>query len=157
MSKQHRYEIELNWLGNKGIGTANYRAYGRDHVLRSGDKPEIAGSSDPSFRGDRERWSPEDLLVASLSACHQLWYLHLCAEAGVVVTAYEDRAEGLMNEDATGERQFVRVTLRPRVTLAVGSDPDAALELHRAASEKCFVARSMNFPVEHEPVVVVEG
>jgi organic hydroperoxide reductase OsmC/OhrA len=156
MSKHHRYEIELRWLGNQGAGTANYRAYGRDHELRCGNKPAIAGSSDPSFRGDRDRWNPEDLLIASLSACHQLWYLHLCAATGVVVVAYEDRAEGLMLEESTGEGQFVRVTLRPRVTISAASDPAAALALHHAASEKCFVARSMNFPVEHQPIIELE-
>ena len=47
----------------------------------------IAGSADPAFRGDRTRYNPEDLLVASLAACHMLWYLHLAADAGVVVVA----------------------------------------------------------------------
>ena len=155
VGKQHRYEIHLRWTGNEGTGTSSYRAYGRAHELSVEGKPAIPGSSDPSFRGDPARWNPEELLVASLSACHQLWYLHLCATAGVVVTAYEDRAEGVMVEEPGGAGQFTGVVLRPHVTVAPGSDTAKALALHHAASEMCFIARSMNFPVAHEPSVTV--
>jgi organic hydroperoxide reductase OsmC/OhrA len=151
--KQHSYEIELRWIGNRGTGTSSYRAYDRDHELRAASKAPIAGSSDPQFRGDARRWSPEDLLVASLSACHQLWYLHLCAEAGVVVVAYEDRARGTMVEEPGGEGRFVGVVLRPRVTVTPESDITTAERLHHEAHAKCFIARSMNFPVTHEPKI----
>jgi organic hydroperoxide reductase OsmC/OhrA len=86
-NRQHRYSVTLRWTGNLGRGTADYRAYARTHELRAPGKPVLAGSADPGFRGDADRWNPEELLVASLSACHQLWYLHLAAEAGLVVTA----------------------------------------------------------------------
>jgi organic hydroperoxide reductase OsmC/OhrA len=153
--KQHRYRVDLKWTGNKGSGTGGYAAYERSHELRTGSKPMLPGSSDPGFRGDASRWNPEELLVASLSACHQLWYLHLCAVNHVIVTAYEDAAEGVMAEEADGAGQFVSVTLRPRVTITAGSDSAKAQSLHHEASEKCFIARSMNFPVGHEPTVVV--
>lgn len=153
--KQHRYQILTRWTGNEGTGTSSYKAYSRAHELGAEGKPPIAGSSDPSFRGDRTRWNPEELLVASLSACHQLWYLHLCAAAKIVVTAYEDRAEGVMVEEPGGAGQFVGVVLRPHVTLAPGSDGAKALALHHRASEMCFIARSMNFPVTHEPDITV--
>ena len=149
-TRQHRYQVELEWTGNQGSGTSSYRSYQRAYALRSPGKATIAGSSDPAFRGDETRWNPEDLLVGSLAACHQLWYLHLCAEAGVIVTAYQDQAEGFLDE-ATG--RFVRVVLRPRVTLAAGSNEALALRLHHDAGEKCFIARSVNFPVLHEPSV----
>ena len=84
----------------------------------------------------------------SLAACHKLWYLHLCAEAGVVVTAYVDDATGIMEESADGGGQFVEVTLKPRVSLAPGSDAAKALSLHHEAHSKCFIARSVNFPVQ---------
>lgn len=151
----HSYTVHLRWTGDRGEGTAGYRAYGRDHELSAGERPPIAGSSDPAFRGDAARWSPEDLLVASLSACHQLWYLHLCADAGVVVTAYEDEAEGVMRMAADGGGAFERVTLRPRVTLAAGADAQRAQALHAEAARLCFIARSVAFPVEHAPVVEV--
>lgn len=122
---------------------------------RIAGKPTIAGSSDPHFRGDVDRWNPEELLVASLSACHQLWYLHLCSDAGIAVTAYEDHAEGIMIEEAGGTGRFSQVVLRPQVTLANGSDAAKALSLHHAAGRKCFIARSVNFPVPHEPRVTV--
>lgn len=153
--KPHAYRVHLNWTGNQGVGTASYKAYSRNHELHADGKPPINGSSDPSFRGDASRWNPEELLVASLSACHQLWYLHLCAIAGIVVTAYEDEAEGLMAEEADGSGQFVRVVLRPRVTLAPGSDGERARALHNAAHEKCFLARSVRFAVSHEPTIIV--
>lgn len=151
MAKEHRYETVLNWTGNRGEGTASYRGYDRDHDLAAAGKPPIPGSSDPAFRGDPARWNPEELLVASLSACHQLWYLHLCATAGIVVTAYEDRAEGVMVEEANGAGQFSTVVLRPLVTVAPGSDTDKALTLHHEAHAMCFIARSVNFAVTHEP------
>ena len=114
--------------------------------------PSRVPQTQPS-QGDRTRWSPEDLLVASLSACHKLWYLHLCAEAGVVVDAYVDEAIGVMEESADGSGQFVEVTLRPRVILAPGSDKAKAQSLHHQAHSKCFIARSVNFPVLCEPVI----
>jgi organic hydroperoxide reductase OsmC/OhrA len=116
----------------------------------------IPGSSDPAFRGDAARWNPEELLVAALSACHKLSYLHLCAVAGVVVVAYVDQAEGVMEETADGAGSFQQVILRPKVTVAAGSDMVKARELHDAAHAKCFIARSVNFPVQHEPEILAE-
>ena len=150
--KQHRYEIALTRTGNRGVGTASYRSYGRDYEIRSGAKPVLAGSSDPAYRGDAARWNPEELLLAALSACHQLWYLHLCADAGVTVLGYEDRAEGWITEDEAGAGQFTRVLLHPHGVLAPGVDETRALALHHEAHAKCLIARSMNFPVAHEPV-----
>ena len=151
--KQHRYAVRVVWEGNRGEGTASYRAYDRAHSIAAGAKPPIAGSSDPSFRGDPARWNPEELLLASLSACHELWYLGLCASAGVIVTAYVDDAEGLMIEEADGAGQFTAVTLRPRVEIAAGSDAALALDLHHKAHEMCFIARSVNFPVTVEALI----
>jgi len=151
--RRHRYVVTVEWTGNTGTGTSAYRAYERCHEISdgSGTRPPIPGSSDPLFRGDPTRWNPEQLLVASLSACHKLWYLHLCADAGIVVTQYVDCAEGEMVEDATGGGRFTRVVLRPAVTLAPGSDVERARSLHALAHERCFIASSVNFPVEHEP------
>jgi organic hydroperoxide reductase OsmC/OhrA len=154
MPKTHRYSVTVAWTGNTGAGTSDYRRYERRHEISAGDlKPVIPGSSDPAFRGDPSRWNPEELLVASLSACHKLWYLHLCAVAGIVVVSYVDRAEGLMREDAGGSGRFERVTLRPEVAVAPGSDLSKARELHALAHAKCFIANSVNFPVQHEPKV----
>jgi organic hydroperoxide reductase OsmC/OhrA len=154
--REHKYFATVRWTGNRGEGTADYRAYARDHVVEAEGKPPIAGSSDPHFRGDAARWNPEELLVASLSACHQLWYLHLCAEAGIVVSAYEDRAEGVMVEQADGGGAFVRVTLHPHVTIQRG-DAQLARELHQRAHALCFIARSVNFPVACEPEIETES
>lgn len=153
MSRRHTYRATVVWTGNRGTGTSHYRAYGRDHELRAAGKPPIPGSSDPLYRGDADRWNPEELQVAALSACHELWYLHLCAEAGVVVVAYEDAAEGVMVEESDGAGQFERVTLRPRVTIAADSDAETARRLHQEAHAKCFLARSMNFEVTCAPEI----
>lgn len=153
--KQHHYDVRVTWTGNEGSGTASHRGYSRAHRIEAPGKVPIQGSSDPSFRGDPTRWNPEELLVASLSACHKLWYLGLCAGAGVVVTAYEDNAGGAMLEQADGAGQFTSVVLRPRVTLAAGSDLEKARALHHQAHEMCFIARSMNFPVSHEPELLI--
>jgi organic hydroperoxide reductase OsmC/OhrA len=153
MARRHSYAVTVTWTGNTGKGTTGYRAYERSYDISVAGKPTIPGSSDPSFRGDRARWNPEELLVASLSACHKLWYLHLCSEAGVVVEAYVDEAVGVMEESSDGAGQFVEVTLRPRVSVAPGSDKAKANSLHQAAHSKCFVARSVNFPVACEPII----
>ncbi len=155
MSKLHTYRATVRWTGNLGTGTSSYRAYARAHAIEAPGKPTIAGSSDPAVRGDAAAWNPEELLVASLAACHQLWYLHLAAVNGIVVKAYADAAEGTMREEADGSGRFTRVVLRPEVTIAPGGDVEKARTLHREAHEKCFVANSVNFPVECEPEIVV--
>lgn len=149
---EHKYHVNVEWIGNRGTGTTGYRAYGRDHTIRSGEKPEISGSSDPAFLGDARRWNPEDLLVASASACHKLWYLHLCSDAGIAVLAYVDNAEGTMHDDARGGR-FSEIVLRPRVTIRAGDDAEKAARLHHAAHEQCYVANSVNFPIRCEAVI----
>jgi organic hydroperoxide reductase OsmC/OhrA len=151
----HRYELTVVWIGDRGEGTTNYRAYGRDHEVKVEGKPTIRGSSDPAFRGDAERWNPEELLVAALSQCHLLAYLHLCAVSDVVVTAYEDRPEGVMTESEDGGGYFTEVTLRPTVIVTDESMTEAALELHSRAHELCFIASSVNFPVTHQPAIHV--
>jgi organic hydroperoxide reductase OsmC/OhrA len=157
--RAHHYEIEVEWVGNQGSGTSGYRDYARDHLIHDpeGLRPDIPGSSDPNFRGSTDRWNPEQLLLASVSACHKLWYLHLCAVNQVVVTAYVDRAEGWMAEAPSGGGRFTRALLKPHVRIAAGSDPDKARALHHDANAQCFVANSLNFPVEHQPVIEVEG
>jgi organic hydroperoxide reductase OsmC/OhrA len=148
----HTYQVRVEWTGNRGTGTSGYRAYGREHTISADGKPDIPGSSDPAFRGNADRWNPEDLLVASASACHKLWYLHLCAVAGVVVQGYVDEAVGTMVEDEQGGR-FTRITLRPRVTIRAGDDAALAARLHHDAHAKCYVANSVNFPIECEPSI----
>jgi organic hydroperoxide reductase OsmC/OhrA len=155
-SRQHYYHVSLAWTGNESAGAVSFQNHNRDFSLSVTGKPSISGSSDPAFRGDSRRWNPEELLIASLSACHQLWYLGLCAASGIVVTAYEDEAEGVMAEEKpNGAGQFVEVILRPRVTLAQGSDQLVAEMLHQAAHEKCFISRSVNFPVTYAPLIKV--
>jgi organic hydroperoxide reductase OsmC/OhrA len=151
--KQHYYETPTKWTGNTGEGTKTYRGYSRDYVIKAEGKPEIPGSSDPAFRGDPSRYNPEDLLVASLSSCHMLWYLHLCATNQITVVAYEDIAEGVMAEREDGGGEFVSVRLRPRVTIGAG-DQELASKLHHEAHEKCFIANSVKFPVDVEPEFV---
>jgi organic hydroperoxide reductase OsmC/OhrA len=154
--RSHRYRTFLTWIG--AAAGAPFRRHNRAYRITAGDKPPIEGSSDPIFRGDGARWNPEDLLVASLSACHQLWYLGLCAAEGIEVLAYEDAAEGTMIEESSGGAgQFAEVVLRPRVTVASGADIPRAEALHAVAHEKCFIARSVNFPVHHEAMVQASG
>lgn len=151
--KTHSYATTLHWTGNKGEGTASYRAYSRNHEISGAGKPAtIPGSSDPHFRGDAACYNPEELLVASLSACHMLSYLHLCAVNNVVVTAYEDRATGTMEERPDGSGALIEVVLHPLVTITEGSDREKAQALHKDAHHLCFIANSVNFPVRTEPV-----
>ncbi len=146
--KQHSYEVRMEWTGNQGKGTQSYAGYKRDHRILVDGKPEILGSSDAAFRGDPSRYSPEDLLVASLSACHMLWYLHLCAVNGISVIEYRDDASGVMAENQDGSGEFTTVTLNPKVTVDRSADQARATALHHEAHELCFIARSVRFPVE---------
>lgn len=152
MAQQHTYEVVVTWTGNLGTGTSGYRHYSRNHEVAADGPGVLVGSSDPTFRGDKARWNPEQLLVASLAQCHMLWYLHLCADAGVVVTAYVDQPVGTMVTTAEGGR-FTEVVLRPRVTVTSPDMVETATRLHADAHRACFIASSVNFPVRHEPTV----
>ena len=153
----HDYRATVTWTGNTGLGTASYSSYSRDHEVRAADRPPILGSSDPAFRGDTARYSPEELLVSAISACHMLWYLHLSASSGLTVTAYTDEAVGEMSEHSDGSGEFQLVTLRPRVELAAPGDLNLAQELHRRAHRLCFIARSVNFEVLCQPEVTIRA
>jgi organic hydroperoxide reductase OsmC/OhrA len=150
----HSYATEVTWTGNTGEGTATYRSYRRTCSVSAAGKPSIAGSSDPHFRGDADRWNPEELLVAALSQCHLLAFLHEAAKAGVVVVAYTDAATGTMRQEGEGGR-MTEVVLHPVVT--VTGDAEKCAELHDRAHAHCFIANSVNFPVRHEPVTRAGG
>jgi len=153
VSRIHTYTLTVRWTGDRGTGTSGYRAYGRTHEVTAPGLPPLPGSADPAFRGEPDRWNPELLLVAALSQCHLLWYLHLCADAGVVVTGYTDEPSGLMAQDNDGGGRFTQVTLRPRVTVAAADMVERAVALHEPAHQRCFIANSVNFPVEVQPDV----
>lgn len=154
MNLDHSYSISLRWTGNRGSGTSGYRAYGREHVVSAAGKHDIEGSSDPVFHGNKDRWNPEELLLAALTQCHLLSYLHVAASAGVTVVAYTDDSVGTMIQTTDGGGRFTEVTLRPTVTVADAGQIELARSLHERASEKCFIAASMNFPVRHEPRIL---
>jgi organic hydroperoxide reductase OsmC/OhrA len=154
MKGAHHYSLTVKWTGNRGQGTTGYADYDRSHTISITNKPNISGSSDTAFRGDNTKHNPEDMLVASLSTCHMLWYLHLCADAGIIVTDYTDNATGTMVESPTGGGRFTEVTLHPIVTITDASKIDKANELHKKANEKCFISNSVNFPVRHEPTCI---
>ena len=158
-NSHHEYKVTLKWTGDRGYGTLDYKSYERSHTISVGNKSDIAGSSDPSFRGDKTKHNPEELFLASLSSCHMLWYLHLCAEAGVIVVAYEDKATGTMVETLDGGGHFTAVILNPEVIVTDALMVEKANALHKKANELCFIARSVNFPVHHNPAceVVVQG
>ncbi|WP_027660285.1 OsmC family protein [Salinispora fenicalii] len=155
MNRTHTYEIATTWTGDRGRGTADYRAYDRSYDTVSPGRPLLTGSADPAFRGDPRQWNPELLLVASLSQCHLLWYLHLCAVNDVVVVDYHDAAHGTMREDDTAAARFTDVLLRPQVTVTHASMVERATALHAEANDRCFIAASVSFPVRHEARIVV--
>jgi organic hydroperoxide reductase OsmC/OhrA len=155
MAHLHRYQATTTWTGNSGQGTREYKSYDRNHNINIEGKNVLECSSDPSFRGDPSRHNPEELLVASLSGCHMLWYLHLCSVNGVVVMKYVDEATGVMEENQDGSGQFTEVLLRPQVTVTDRSMIGKANALHHEASTMCFIARSVKFPVKHHPVTTV--
>lgn len=156
MDADHRFVASLTWTGNRGSGTAGYRAYGRDHVVSVDGKPAILGSAARAFHGDVDRWNPEEMLIAALAQCHLLSYLYVAVANGIVVESYDDRAEGVLVTGADGGGRFREVVLRPVVTISAG-DPELARRIHADAEGLCFIASSVNFPVRHEPTIVVAG
>ncbi len=144
--KSHAYRTTINWTGNSGAGTRSYRSYDRSYIVAAPGKTPFAGSADPAFLGAPDLYNPEELLVAAVSACHMLWYLHLCAVNDIVVVAYHDAATATMTLDDGGRGAIDGVTLNPEITIAEG-DLDRARQLHDTAHEHCFIARSVRFPV----------
>lgn len=154
--KTHNYTAFIDWTGSRRTGTTDYKNYDRDYSIRiDGKQQVIRGSADSAFLGDPHRFNPEELLLASLSSCHMLWYLHLCADNGIVVLDYSDSVNGSMIEYPDGGGKFEKVILRPIVTVKSEEMVEIAKSLHTEANKKCFIANSCNFPVEHEAVVNV--
>lgn len=156
MNRSHNYKLSIKWDGNKGKGTSDYKAYGREYSILIDDKETLHGSADPTFRGDKTKYNPEDMLVAALSSCHMLSYFHVCTLGGVVVVDYVDHATGLMETLPDGSGRFIEVVLNPIVTVADASMIERASQFHKKASELCFIANSINFPVKHIATAIIE-
>ncbi|KQO64703.1 OsmC family protein [Curtobacterium sp. Leaf261] len=151
----HHYEVTLRWTGNRGTGTSGYRDYDRDHVVSAAGKPDVVGSADPAFRGDRSRWNPEEMLVAALSQCHMMSYLYVATLQGFTVVEYEDRATADLDVHADHSGNVTGAMLRPVVTILEADLVDAATAAHAEANRLCFIAASVAFPVEHTPEIRV--
>jgi organic hydroperoxide reductase OsmC/OhrA len=152
---EHKYNLNISWTGNLGNGTSDYRSYSREHIISIDGKPDILASSDPAFRGDKSKYNPEEMLLASLSSCHLLWYLHLCAVEGIIIIEYFDSPIGIMVEKENGSGKFKEVTLNPVVFVTEEWMIAKANELHKKANEMCFIANSVNFEVKYNPVCEV--
>lgn len=147
MNRQHVYKARLEWTGNKGNGTSGYKEYDRSYIIKAEGKPYLHGSSDPVFRGDKSMYNPEDLLLASLSACHMLWFLHFCSDEGIIVTNYTDHPSGTLTEAENGSGKFIEVILSPEVTVKEERMIHMINALHEKAHQYCFISNSVNFPV----------
>lgn len=156
MNKKHQYKLTVKWTGNTGKGTNNYRSYERSLTISAKNKADILGTSDTAFNSDKTKHNPEELLLAAISSCHMLWYLHLCSEAGVNIIQYEDNAEGTMTEKEDGSGRFTEVTLYPNIVVGRQSMIEKAKELHAAANRFCYIANSCNFPILHTPNITAE-
>lgn len=155
MKREHKYTIEVTWTGNLGMGTDSYTAYTRDHAIKKNGAHPIEGSSDPAFRGNPNRYNPEELLLSTLSSCHMLVYLHLCAVNGITVTAYQDQPEGVMLEDENGSGRFVSAVLKPVIGILEEKKLAEAMALHEQAHKTCFIANSVNFKIDIEPEISI--
>jgi len=153
MEGTHRYMLKLDWTGSRQGPAVKYETYSREYRIEIDGKPALTGSSDPTFLGDPKLFNPEEMLLAALSSCHMLSYLALCVRSRIAVHSYVDDASGTMKEKAPHRMGLVDVLLRPRVTVATGTDLAKAKALHEKAHELCFIANSVNFPVRHEAEV----
>lgn len=148
----HEFTARLDWTGASEGPTTTYQSYSRDYSVRLPSGPVLHGTASVAFRGVDSRFNPEDMLIASLAACHMLSYLALCARKKIICTAYSDTPYGRM-EQMNGRIRFTEVLLKPVVTISRDSDMDRAIALHHTAHEECFIANSVNFPVLNDPTV----
>lgn len=155
MNKQHHYTTQITWTGNKGTGTSGYTEYERSHTIQAENKVLIEASSDAPFRGDKSLYNPEDLFLSSIASCHMLWYLHLCADNGIIVKSYMDNPHGIMQTFANGSGNFSEITLHPVVEVTEASMVEIAIDLHHSAHQMCFLANSVNFEIFIEPTVKI--
>ncbi|MCP4074055.1 MAG: OsmC family protein [Hyphomicrobiales bacterium] len=153
-TKRHEYSACIKWTGNTGEGTAKYNSYKRSWQLATSGKPLVECSNDPVLGGDPAKHNPEDMLVASIASCHMLWYLHLCAVAGITVTSYKDIPLAIGEMETSGAGRFKSITLRPQIVITATSNIEKARAIHNDVHQYCFIARSINFPVEIEPGIV---
>ncbi|MFD1631037.1 OsmC family protein [Pseudopedobacter beijingensis] len=149
MERKHHYKSKTIWTGNSGQGTKSYNSYERTYKIAIPGKVDITGSSDPAFRGNKEFHNPEEMLLAAVSSCHMLWYLHLCADAGITVVAYEDEAEATLIEEDNGSGKFSEINIRPLVTIKESDKAELAHALHEKANSYCFIANSLNIKIKH--------
>lgn len=149
---QHDYTARVVWTGNRGQGTASYKGYDRTWNVETPGKPLIHCSNDPLLGGDPTLHNPEDMLIAALSACHMLWYLHLASNAGIAVHDYRDDPLAIGETDSTGASRFLSATLRPQITVPEGTDVAEADAIHHEIGKVCFIARSVNFPVDYDAI-----
>ncbi|MDM7885366.1 OsmC family protein [Curtobacterium sp. RHCKG23] len=153
----HSYEVAVRWTGDRGTGTSGYRDYGRDHTISAAGKQDVAGSADPAFRGDRDRWNPEELVLAALAQCHMMSYLYVAVQRGFTVVDYQDSASTSLDVHRDGTGELTGATLRPVVTILEADRVEDAEAAHAEAGRLCFVARSVAFPVHHTPVTKVRA
>lgn len=153
----HDYTSRVVWTGNRGEGTAQYQGYDRTWDIAVPGKPVVHCSNDPLLGGDPAKMNPEDLLLSALAACHMLWFLHYAAENGIVVTGYEDDPLGRGEIGRGGAGRFLEAVLRPVIRVRSGADLALAEALHHRIGQVCFIARSVAFPVRHEPRYVIDG
>jgi len=148
---ENHFTTKVVWTGNQGEGTARYDGYSRNWNIAADGKPVIPCSNDPTLGGDASLMNPEDLLLSALASCHMLWYLHLAANAGITVIEYEDAPLGIGETSPNGAGKFTKAILRPRITVKAGADIAKAAVLHNDVHTYCYIARSMNFPIEITP------
>jgi organic hydroperoxide reductase OsmC/OhrA len=154
--KSHYYQSQIKWTGNTGKGTKSYTSYERSYDIIINGKPTLKGSADPAFKGDSKLHNPEDLFLSSISSCHMLWYLHLCAENNITVIDYTDNATAEMQLTSEGKGQFTKATIKPEVIILERDKIELAKKLHKKANEFCFIANSCNFPINHHPTIKVK-
>ncbi|ADG98726.1 OsmC family protein [Segniliparus rotundus DSM 44985] len=147
----HEFQTRLEWSGSTA---GDYREYSRSHTAANPPaRAELRLSSAPEYVGDAGLLNPEQLLVTAASSCHMLSFLALANRKKIDVRAYQDDALGEMPSDEKPVR-ISRITLRPVITVAPGSDHALVVELAHRAHDVCFIANSLNSEVRVEPKVL---
>lgn len=151
MAQDGIFEGSLVWQGAPTGQPQDNETLDRTTRLEFKGGATATASAPAEFSGDDALLNPETLMLGSLMQCHFLTFLAVATKSGATVLSYSDEASGSLGKKENGKTGFVSVTLRPKVRLADPAHADRLAAFHDKAHRNCFMANSVNFPVNVEP------
>lgn len=136
----HHYEVHLTG------GPSGYAQ------LSAGGLPELRTEAPADYDGPGDAWSPEHLLLAAVQSCFLLTLRAIARVSKIELNGLELDAVGTVDRQ-DGVTRFTEIVLRPRLTVAAGTDRERALRVLEKSEKGCLVAASLSTPVRMEPEI----